>query len=212
LREKYKKVLHVHHDLDLELTSSPKPKVGSNRSTYGSSGMSPATFASVDDEEDPDETSGLLQLRLELAGAQVRGVSMGDYSSSSSSRAMPEAFRSMGDLDAPHMHIASRKHDQSTSFLCPLVEYIYICVMHACKHACHTTPPQQQQQLTSPLLISPVLHCTALSDLARCVEEDSHLGYRRSPKPPLRSPKYAQRALLAAVSEQVHLYLYLQLL
>ena len=111
----------MHHDLDLEVSTSPKPKPKfSTNTTYGSMRSSSPRddnhkeYSDKDnnsDDED-DETSHLLQLKLERAAAQVKGVSMLSFSPS---RGMPEAYRSMDDLDAPrkqmHSPSSSRRLD-----------------------------------------------------------------------------------------------------
>ena len=93
LREKYKRVEHVHHEMELVTSASPRVP------NYGSTASS--TLTQDDEDEDDDETTQLLQFQLERAGAQIKGVSMIDFSSA---RPMPEAYRSMDNLASPRLH------------------------------------------------------------------------------------------------------------
>lgn len=86
LREKYKKVLHVHHEFELVM-SSPV-----TRNDYGT----------MRDDRDGDRQTELLMLRLKRAEAQAGGMAM-----LHPSKGMPETYHSMDDLE-------SCQHQQET--------------------------------------------------------------------------------------------------
>lgn len=100
-------MLHVHHDLDLAVALRVSPHrfdygsdSGSGKGTSGRGGLK---FDS--DEVGDSEASPLLQLQMERAGAQVRGVAM-HTPSSAAGGAAPSALlgvQSTGDLVSPHM-------------------------------------------------------------------------------------------------------------
>lgn len=125
LREKYKKVLHVHHDLDLEVSLPPTAKEYGTMEKSGKRYISSNDIYGSNEDDDADESSLLLQLKLERASAQANGVALVDFSSH---RGIPEAYCSMSDLSSAHIQL-SPKPDRGLLLIPPLILYQSICVM-----------------------------------------------------------------------------------
>jgi hypothetical protein len=102
LREKYRRVEHVHHEVELVMPASPRvTNYGSTGDTRSKRLASEEDALDEDDDDDDNETTQLLQLQLERANAQMSGVSMIDFSKH---RPMPEAYRSMENLASPRLY------------------------------------------------------------------------------------------------------------